>query len=131
MSARAFLERALAAEDRAEAAEAALADMRRRLNAAVGADPTSATHALGWMARAHLAENLLREVLRYVDQRSLPATDLPDGWVPRARSQLAAADISDRDVTNMDRAAEQQSWAPFTNEDGSPAVLIDRRRDGS
>lgn len=128
MSARALLERALAAEERADNAEEQLARIRQRLNAAIGAEPGTASAALAWMARARLAENLVREVLRHVDQRSLTSTDLPDGWVTRAQSQITAADITDRDMGPVDRA-EEQGWAPFTNPDGSPAVLIDRRRD--
>lgn len=128
MSARALLERAVAAEERADAAEEALARLRQRLNAAIGAEPGTATAALGWMARARLAESLVREVLRHVEQRSLTSRDLPPGWVARAQSQIAAAQIGDCDLP-VDRA-EMQGWAPFTNPDGSPAVLIDRRTDG-
>lgn len=124
--ARLMLERAIAAEDRAEELEIELADVRGRLKAVVGADPTTAVSALGWMMRCQRAEKLLGDVVRYVDQRALPGTQLPPGWETRARAQLKAAEIAARDEEGFDRPSDDEYWSEYQTPDGTQRAIIDK-----
>lgn len=126
-TARRLLERALAAEDRAEAMEHEVADIRSRLKGAIGADPTTAVAALSWVYRCDRAEALLGEIVRYLDQRSLTSTDLPDGWEARARAQMKAAEIAQRDQEGFSRPDDTDYWTQSYEKTGRQTVISERR----
>lgn len=106
-----ILDRALAAEDRAEKAEKRVVDLEARLRAALDADPTTAIQALSWVNRAEQGEVILRELLRYIDQRSVDTRGFPSGWVARARAQLKAVEILKRDQAQLaERPPEDDYW---------------------
>lgn len=126
--AKSLLNRAVAAEDRVEELEREVADMRSRLKGAIGADPTTAVAALGWVYRCERAESLLGEIVHYLDQRSLTSTQLPDGWEARARAQIKAAEIARRDQQGFERPAlGDQYWTTYVTEDGTRRNIIERR----
>lgn len=91
----------LAAQERADAAEARSADLESRLRAALNADPTTASRALSWVSRAECAERLVEQIVAYLDQRSLSSGDLPQGWEATARSQLKAVELLRRDQAKL------------------------------
>lgn len=111
-----MLERALAAEDDRDEALRKVADLERRLRVSLNADPTTATRALSWIGRATEGEELLSEVLLYVRQRSLSATELPPGWVARAEAQIAAVKIMTRDLTPLVERPTDETWTTFWDE---------------
>lgn len=108
-----LLQRALDAEDERDALLARIADLESRFKSALNADPTTASRALSWIGRAENAEALVREVLRYVEQRSVSATDLPGGWVARAEAQIKAVDILVRDMRELTERPDE-TWADYT-----------------
>lgn len=115
-----FLQRAVAAEDRAEKAEAHVAKLKGAVSAALSMDPTTATQALSWIGRAENAEGLVRRVLAHVRQRSLASTDLPPGWVTQAEAQMKSVEILARDHAELaERPAQGDAyWATGVDEKG-------------
>lgn len=112
-----ILDRALEAEDRAERAEKRVADLEGRLRAALSADPTTASRALSWIGRAEQAEDLVAELLRYIDQRAIETGHFPPGWVTRAQSQMKAVAILRRDQAEMAEKPENadEYWTTFVD----------------
>jgi len=97
-----LIERAIAAEERAEDAEARIADLEMRIKAALGADPTTAVKALSWIGRAEQAEGLLREMIGHIDTGLVPTgITFPPGWVSRAEAQIKAVEILKRDLGHL------------------------------
>lgn len=107
-----LLKRALDAEDEREHLHSRIHDLEGRLKAALNADPTTASRALSWIGRAEQAEALVHEVLRYVAQRSLSSTDLPNGWVPRAEAQLKSVEILVRDMKEL-AERPNETWVDY------------------
>jgi hypothetical protein len=123
---RELLERALAAEERADAAEARLADLEARLRSAINADPTTASRALSWIGRAEEAERLLRQLMLFIEQRSIDTREFPGGWVERTRSQLRAVDILNRDLHHLvERPEDDDYWATTVQPTGEKGIVID------
>lgn len=121
-----LLERANAAEDRADELQRETDMLKSNIKAALNMDPTSATAALAWIGRAERAEELLREVLRLVTQRSLRSVDLPPGWVARAEAQLQAVEILRRDQEElMERPEGGDYWSTAVNSQGRRTVMRD------
>jgi len=117
LSEKRLLERALDAEERLDKAKARIDDLESRLKAAMGADPSTATRALSWVGRAETSERLVAEVLRLVDQRSLPSTDLPAGWVARAEAQMRSVAILKRDQAKLgEKPPDEEYWTRFRTE---------------
>lgn len=108
-----LLQRALDAEDERDELQRRLTDMEGRFKAALNADPTTASRALSWIGRAERSEDLIRQVLGYVKQRSLSSTDLPNGWVARAEAQIAAVRILERDMRELTEKPDE-TWADYT-----------------
>lgn len=129
-TARMLLERAIAAEDRAESLQGELAGMRSRVKGALGADPTTAVQALGWLTRCNNAEALLLELVEHLNTHPVSARDLPDGWEPRARAQVKAAQVARREQREIgfDRLDDDDYWLEFQTEDGTRQVATERRR---
>ncbi len=106
-----FLDRAVAAEDRAEKAEEHVERLRRAVSAAMAMDPTTASQALSWIGRAENAERLVERVLLHVKQRSLSTTDLPPGWLAQAEAQMKSVEILRRDQEQLaERPADEDYW---------------------
>lgn len=123
-----LLERALAAEEARDEAARKLAVLEGRLRAALNADPTTASRALSWIGRAEAAETLVKQVLRYVDQRSLASSALPPGWVARAEAQMRALKILQRDMPDLDKPSQDpdEIWATYVErESGRRSLLVD------
>lgn len=105
-----LLNRALEAEERADAAEAVVLDMQRRLRASLDSDPATAVQALAWISRTEIAENLVRRVLAPALNNSLLAMNLPEGWVAEAEGALRAAKLADQQAP-IDKPADDQYWS--------------------
>jgi hypothetical protein len=122
-----LIERAMLAEDRAEAAEARIADLEMRIKAALGADPTTAIKALSWIGRAEQAEDLLRLALRYVHQQSLSTNDFPPGWIAQAEAQIKSVDILKRDLGHLiERPDESDAyWTTAVDAKGRRSAITE------
>lgn len=108
-----LLDRALAAEDRADQLEERVKDLETRLKGALNADPTTAIRALSWMYRAENGERLIQEIVR---DHKLNSIDLPAGWLARAEAQLAALAILKRDQEAIaERPGDNESWETMEN----------------
>ena len=120
------LDRALEADARAESLAARVADLEQRLRAAINAEPTTASRALSWVGRAESAESLVRQILRFVDQRSLSGHELPDGWVAMARAQMKAVAVMDRDLHALvERPGDGEFWSQIVDGKGRRGVVND------
>lgn len=123
-----LLERALEAEERADALQQRADDLASRLRAAINAEPTTATRALSWVQRAEQAEGLVGDIVRLLDQRSLSGTDLPPGWEARARSQLKAVELLRRDQAEMAERPKGEAdayWTTYADSKGRRGVVKD------
>lgn len=107
-----LLDRALAAEDRADQLEGRVKDLETRLKGVLNSDPTTAIRALSWMHRAENGESLIREMLQLSKlSEGIQQTDFPPGWLARAEAQLAALAILKRDQAAIaERPGDEESW---------------------
>lgn len=85
-----LLDRAVAAEQRADELAEENRVLRGRLRAALTAEPMSAALALGYRDRAHTGERLIGEALDALEASHAP----PPGWEARARALVHAARIT-------------------------------------
>lgn len=134
LSRRELLDRVLMAEARVEELERELADARLRVRAAVGADPTTAVSALGYINRCERAEELLALMLYSIDQGWHREGRLPDGWEARARAQVQAAKVARRkeEEEGFRRPDESAAyWTTTVDERGRRSVVSERRTKGS
>lgn len=120
-AARVLLDRALAAEERAEELEAQVGRLKALVGGALDMDPTSAVQALNWVGRAQAAEQLLRSALRWHDQDPF---ELPPSWWAQAEATVKAADLSKQDEPeNAERPADDAYWTTEVGSEGVPRAL--------
>jgi hypothetical protein len=120
-----LLERALAAEERADALVERVSLLERRLRAALNAEPTSATRALSWVGRAENAEALLRELDRFIGQRAIDVTEFPAGWVARVTAQLKLLELLRRDDEKAFERPPDEEWWERYDVEGSRGITIE------
>jgi hypothetical protein len=120
-----LLERALAAEERADALVERVSLLERRLRAALNAEPTSATRALSWVGRAENAEALLRELDRFIGQRAIDVTEFPAGWVARVTAQLKLLELLRRDDEKVFERPPDEEWWERYDVEGSRGITIE------
>lgn len=114
------------AEDRCDALRERVEDLEGRLVAALNADPSTATRALSWIGRAEQAERLLKEVKRYIDQRSLDRGKFPNGFVTRLEAQLKTVEILERDQANLaEKPVDNDYWTTHVDAKGHRGVVRD------
>lgn len=125
-----WLDKAIKAEARVEELEARVGDLTSRLKAALGADPATAIQALSWVTRAEQGEALVAQIVRYLDQRSLASTDLPDGWEASARALLKALEVLKRDQGEIFERPDDSGAYWTTNVDSLGRRGIVKDEDG-
>lgn len=102
-----WLERALAAEDQLESANARVAELEARLRSALNAEPTSASRALSWITRAQEAERFL---LAITADAKIMAT-LPPPLRTRIEAQLRTVEILRRDQARFGESpTDEEYW---------------------
>lgn len=125
-AARVLLDRALAAEERAEELEAQVGRLKALVGGALDMDPTSAVQALNWVGRAQAAEELLAQALRWRDQGGDRDVfeNLPPSWWATVEATVKAAELSKQDEPeNAERPADDAYWATGVGSEGVPRAL--------
>lgn len=121
-----LLERWHEALDEQEALRARIKDLEERMVAALNADPSTATQALAWIGRAESAESLLKELKRYIDQRSVDRGQFPNGFVTRLEAQLKSVEILTRDQARLaERPVDDDYWTTDVDPKGRRFVVRD------
>lgn len=112
-----LLDKALAAEEEAEALRERVADLEGRLRGVLNNDPETATRALAWMTRAENAERLLLELVGWIDANPSVVGLLPTGYSARLMAQLKLVSILKRDQEALaERSPEDEWWEAWKND---------------
>lgn len=105
-----LLDKALAAEEALEVAQARITDLEGRLRGVLNTNPETASRALAWVQRTENAERLLLELRRWLDENPSVADLLPTGFVSRMMAQLKSVAILKRDQEAFGERPPEDEW---------------------
>lgn len=115
-----LLDRALAAEQRAEELESQVERLKALIGGAIDMDPTTAIQALNWVGRAETAEKLLANALSWYAAHE----NLPPSWWAQAEATVRAAELSKRDAPeNVERPADDTYFTQELDSSRKPRAL--------